>query len=218
VLSVSLVGGLLYRRSSQPSDDQVVMRFERAGPFAQQDRGLVNYLAGSEPAPTGIATTAFCVNGWYWATDITLDLDVVVGSSDRLLRAAQLVADGSYPVGLVSAIESPALRALEPPPVGVAEVSESIVATYGVAMVRNYLVEAGEFPSAVARERFVLFAASETTTNQFIFVIDLTKLDRAAIGRFIDGPPLIGRSASAAVIAGTDKEVAVDDSMCHDLR
>jgi hypothetical protein len=215
---VSLVGGLINKRSTQPSDEQVVMRFERSGPRVQQDGDLVAYLAGSEPPSTEVAITAFCVNGRYWATDVTLNLDVVAGSSDRLLRAAELIADGSYPADLVSEIETPALDALEPPPVGATQISESIVATHGADVVREYLADVSGLPSAESRQRFVLFAASASIWEQYIFVIDLDKLDRAAIGRFIVGESLIGRNVDEVVIAGSGTEVTVDDSMCHDLR
>jgi hypothetical protein len=75
--------------------------------------------------------------------------------------------------------------------------------------VRDYLADASKLPSAASRERFVLFAASASTTEQYIFLIDLTKLDRAAIGRFIDDPPLIGRNASDAVIGHFGSECGV---------
>jgi hypothetical protein len=217
VVTTALVGGLLYRRSTQPSDEQVVMRFERSGPRVQQDDDLIAYLAGSEPPSNEIATAAFCVNGWYWATDVTLNTRVVVGGSDRLLRATELVADGSYSVGLVSAIESTALRNLDPAPVESAQVPKSVVEEYGAETVGDYLADVARPPATESRERFVLFAASASTSEQYIFVIDLDQLDRAAIKRFIDGGPLIGRNATEVVIAGTGEAIAVDDGMCHAL-
>ncbi len=218
ILGAGLIGGLTYQRLHPRSDDQLVLRFERSGPSATQDRDLVAYLAGSDPPSTETVVTAYCASGPYWARNVIVDLDIVVGGTDRLLRAAELVADGSYPTELVTAIESASLRALEPPPVDIGEIPESIVATYGRTPVLNYLVDANESPSAESRERFVLFAASETTSNQFIFVIDSTKLDRAAIGRFIDGEPRFGGNADDVVIAGTGDTISVDAGMCQELR
>lgn len=218
ILGAGLIGGLTYQRLHPRSDDQLVLRFERSGPSATQDRDLVAYLAGSDPPSTETVVTAYCASGPYWARNVIVDLQVVVGSSDRLLRATELVADGSYPADLVMAIESAALRTLEPPPVEIGEIPESIVTEYGRTPVQSYLIDASELPAAESRERFVLFAASETTSNQFIFVIDLTVLDRAAIGRFIDGEPRFGDNTDDVVIAGTGDKIPVDVGMCRPLR
>jgi hypothetical protein len=216
VAILGLSGGFYYRNFIYV-DTHVVVRFERQGGRVEDDADLTTYLGGSETPSATLATAAFCVNGGYWRKDETLNLVAVVGSVDRLVRAAELVADGSYPSALVTAIEGPALRSLSAPVVGVDEVADSVVEDFGRDVVRRYLADVAVVPGAAARERFLVFAASSTLWEQYVYLVDLDDLNRDAIDAFVDGPFSISGDAEDVIIGGTGARIRVTDDMCGSL-
>lgn len=212
----AVVGALWLRAATVPDSAQVVIRFERRGGRAQQDQELIEFLAGSQPADPESAVAAYCVNGWYWAIDDTLNLSVVVGSRDRLIEAAALAESGRHDATLVSAIEAADLNSETGTLVDVSQVPESILTSFGADAVERYLADVSRPPAQESRDRFVVFAVSITTSRQSVFVIDLDHLDTDAIRRFI-GHRGFGVTGNDVVVAGRDRTLYVDESDCESL-
>ncbi len=190
------------------------MRLHRDGGRVERDDRLGVLLAGGIDVSDDVAFAAYCVNGWYWATDVTLNTNVVVASNDRYVRAAELVAGSVFGADLVAAVESERVSREPGSTVSVASLSEWVIREFGVAPLEQYLLAIKEPPSEGASERFVVYAVSESTTEQLIYFVDLQRLDRAAINRFADQFRIeIGATVS---VAGSTEPVPVDRHDCDD--
>lgn len=66
-------------------DPQRVFLLERSGSRIDQDSELDARLAGDLALEDRTIRAAYCVNGWYWADDVTLDTVVLVATSPRLV-------------------------------------------------------------------------------------------------------------------------------------
>jgi hypothetical protein len=211
---IAIVWILVDKRLSVPSDDQVVIRLHRDGGWVDSDDDLHAQLAGSIDVSDDVAFAAYCVNGWYWATDVTLDETVLVASNDRYVRAAELVSGSVFGVDLVAAVESERISHKPGSTMSVASLPEWVIREFGVAPLGQYLLAIEEPPSDGASERFVVYAVSESTTEQLIYFVDLQRIDRAAINRFADQFRIeIGATVS---VAGSPEPVPVDRHECDD--
>lgn len=207
-----LIWTFVDRRSSGPSSEQEVMRIERSAGRVETDGSLDDLLGGRAAIPASAVVAAYCVNGWYWATDVTLNTNVVVASKDRLINAAAFVADGSFPKEFVTAVEREILeRELETP--AAAELSEALRARFGEERLTSYLARATQPATAANLERFVVYAVSESTYRQRIEFIDLERRDRNAIRRFMG--ELSG--GHAVRIGGSPDLINVSQSDCARL-
>ena len=139
----------------------------------QDDEVLEEALTGtSNVSEEDLQMLAFCVNAVDWMIDQTLDLPVIVATDPALVRAAELAADprGSE-AELIAEIETEYwrrdgdLQALE-------RSRDGITDPVGREAVSSYLDERSEPPSDDALERFVVYAASDTTFEQVIMYLD----------------------------------------------
>lgn len=203
----------VYHRVTQPDDSQVLMRISRSGDLVVDDHDLHKMLTGDRVIPPTLALAAYCVNGWYWATDITVDLDVVVSSSERLVRAAEIIAEEDFPVDLVRSVEGRRLST-GGGSLGVSELSSEVLRRFGDEQMERYSAAVAEPPSAGSFDRFLVFAASSTIREQYIYFIDLDRRDRAAIRRFDSQPFPIEAGSDKAWIAGSSSPVEVRREDC----
>jgi hypothetical protein len=193
---------------------QVVMRLERDGPRVNQDSELNDRLAGDVVLEERTAQAAYCVNGWYWADDVTLNTLVLVATSPRLVRAAEIVDAGDFDLAMATAVEQSLLASdVEPESVVVSGLDAEVRGRWDVADLERYLEATSQPPSEMASQRFVVYAVSETTTRQHVYFIDLEKADRAAISRFARGPSW----NEEILIAGSDTELTMKSGDCDEL-
>jgi hypothetical protein len=215
-LIIVLVLGIVivYNRVTQPDGAQVVLQFERNGPGVNDDLSLVAAMSGDVTVDESLAQWAYCVNGWYWYTDVTLDTLVLVSTNERLVRAAELAAGSRFDAGLVEAVERAVFDDPDRGDVTVDELPTSLRDRYATAELERYLDALSEPPSDRARERFVVYAVSETIWDQFIMFIDLDNVDRAAINRF---DALFGIGEDEILVAGQPAFGPVSNTDCAEL-
>jgi hypothetical protein len=190
------------------------MRLHWDGEFVHSDRELNARLAGQLDVDRSAAVAAYCVNGWYWETDVTLDLDVLVSSSERFYRVAELASDGTFRPELVAAVEQDLLKTVGGSP-SLEQVSRRTRDLYGDTAIRDYLAASAEAASPASLDRYVIYAVSTTVWDQYVYVIDLERRDRAAIRRFGNGPTFGGKDE--VVIAGADEPILVNQDDCRTL-
>jgi hypothetical protein len=123
-----------------------------------------------------------CVNGWYWATDVTLNTDVMVETKERLVRAAELVANGEYTSDLAAAVEAVLLDQPDPGTFDAGALPGKLLERFGKKELSSYLEAAQVEPSAYASRRFVVYAVSVTLAQQSVYLIDLEHVDRGPLG------------------------------------
>lgn len=202
-------------RTERPASEQVVVRLEREGPRVGQDQELGLLLSGDLDVAEGAVQAAYCVNGWYWATDVTLNKQIVVGTNWRLVRAAELVESEAFDRELVEAVETARLN-LDEGEVTVAILPATIRAQFGDDAVSQYLAESSLPSGESARRRFVAYAVSWSTTAQYLYVIDLQSLDTAAMSSFANEPGA-SLGADEVGIAGSERLVRVERDQCNEI-
>lgn len=214
------VGALLATASCVQTGDsitderQVVMRPERDGPYVDQDSELNDRLAGNVVLEERTAQAAYCVNGWYWLDDVTVDLTLLVATSPRLVRAAEVVDAGDFDLAMATAVEQSLLDSdADPENVTVSDLDAEVRDRWDVADLEAYLEATSLPPSEAASQRFVVYAVSETTTRQHVYFIDLEQADRAAINRFAQSPNL----ENEILVAGWDTEWTMKSRDCDEL-
>ena len=210
VMLCVLVGTWFLVRRAAPDAGQELVVLDRAGPLVVRDDAFVRGMSGAVPADARSALEAFCVNGPYWASDVTVDLDVVVVTSERFYRVAELVASGTYDSTMVDAVESSLLEGDEFFD-DLASVDRETIDRFGEDRVRSYLAAARQRAADDALENFVVYAVSSTTTRQHVYVIDLQRVDREAVRRFVSNPSL---GASYDVVIAGGQTVVVDPDAC----
>jgi len=191
-------------------DSQVVFHVERSGSRIDQDSELDERLAGDLVLDDRTIRAAYCVNGWYWADDVTLDTVVVVATSPRLVRAAQLVAVAEVDPDMAWAVEKSLLTSPHEAGEGLAALSSDVRDRWDRADLEAYFDATSVPPSSEAARRFVVFAASQSVWSQFIFFVDLENANRAAIDRFSEmpdlGPDEIGVAGSATALTMNSRD------------
>ncbi len=215
VFAVAMLGvlGLAWWlvRANRPHGEQVVLRLDRSGALVSDDEQLARDLSGDVVVDQDVAATAFCVNGPYWMSDVTLDLEVVVATSSRLYRVAELVASGRWPRALATRVETDLLAAA--PSVSVEDVDDVVIREFGRQRVEAYLADAAVAPSRDVADNFVVYAVSTTVWDQSIYVIDRRHIDRGAVERFAGEDPFGGRPYEVRV-SGQSARFAVDRQTC----
>jgi hypothetical protein len=214
VLAISSASCVVNRDGDEIDGPQVVMRFERDGGFVDGDTELAAALAGDLRIGDATARAAYCVNGTDWEEDVALDTVIVVATSPRLVRAAELVADGEFERELGEAVESELLAAGGGSDSTVEELSPAVRDRWGDAELEAYLTATAEPPSEEASVRFVVYAASKTTSAQFVTFIDLERVDRNAIER-LAGRPFLGDDD--ILFAGDQPPVVMNVRDCDEL-
>jgi len=200
-------------RTTQPTVEQVAIRLERQGPRVRQDRHLELQLSGNLEVTDLAVQAAYCVNGWYWATDVTLNLQIVVGTNGQLVRAAELVASGSYDRDLAEAVEKERMG-LDARDLTIELLPQSIPARFGAETVEGYLAESALPSSETANRRYVVYAVSRSTSAQFVYVVDLQNADTAAVDRFASEQRL-SLGSDDIEVAGNNRVVTVDRDQCN---
>lgn len=213
VIVTMFIGWIAYNRLTIPDSSQVVFRLERRGDTVFEDEGLAAELLGPLALDQATVWSAYCVNGWYWATDVTLDTNVVVATKERLVRAAELVVGGEYSSELAAEVEAELLADPDPGVVEVGDLSVKVQERFGTEALSRYLDSARQEPSAGATRRFVVYAVSVTLSKQSIYFIDLEHLDRGAIGRFSS---MSGLGQDEVRVAG-GTSIRAGNAGCRDL-
>jgi hypothetical protein len=200
-VGIALVAAILLwtfvvKYTTGPSGAQEVLRLHRNGGLVVDDGSLDRLLGGTVAVSSSAAVAAYCVNGWYWGTDETVDLDVVVASSDRLLNVAEASALESFPTGLVEEVEQALLDDQLTSPT-IDDVPADLVAQFGRDEVAAYLSSVAGPADPATLQRFVVYAVSESTYRQRVVFVDLDHRDRDAVRRFM-----------AATVGGADVRIA----------
>jgi hypothetical protein len=193
---------------------QVVMRLERDGPRVNQDSELNDRLAGDVVLEERTAQAAYCVNGWYWLDDVALNLTLLVATSPRLVRAAEVVDAGDFDVAMATAVEHSLLDSdVDPENLTMSDLGAEVRGRWDVADLEAYLQATSLPASEAASQRFVVYAVSTTTTQQYVYFIDLERADRAAINRFAQEPGW----DEEILVAGSDTEWTMNSRDCDEL-
>ena len=212
---VALSAGCVADRSGTFVDGpQVVMRIERDGPLVNEDVTLAERLSGGLVVEDRTAQAAYCVNGPDWADDVTLDTIVMVSTSPRLVRAAELVGEGEFDADMAVAVESDLLASGTDGEPSVSELAMSIRDGWGDPDLKAYLAATALPASPEASRRFVVYAASWSTYGQLLTFADLERADRAAIERFAEMPDL---GDDEILIAGDQASVSMNSRDCDEL-
>jgi hypothetical protein len=195
-------------------DRQVVMRLERNGTAVDRDSELNRRLAGDLLVEERTAQAAYCVNGWYWAEDVTLDKLVLVATSPRLVRVAEVVEAGDIDVAMAAAVEHFFLDTdVEPEAVGVLDLPVEVRDRWDLADLGAYLEATSAPPSAGASQRFVAYAVSTTTSEQYVYIVDLERADRGAISLFAQDEIW----NEEVLVAGSGTNVSMKSGDCDEL-
>ena len=189
------------------------MRLERSGPPIPEDEALRMALAGDLVLEARTGRAGYCVNGWYWADDVALNTVIVVATSTRLVRAAELVAAGDAEEAMAAAVETDLLGSSDDEPT-VADLDQQTRDEWPERDLLEYLAATAESPSPEAAGRFVVYAVSQTIWDQFIYFVDLDRANRTAIARFAQMPDL---GSDDIVIAGTDTPIRMNSRDCDEL-
>jgi len=192
---------------------EIVMRFERDGPRVNEDRKLADDWAGDLVIEARTAQAAYCVNGFDWVEDVTLNTIILVSTTPRLVRAAELVADGED-VDMATAVEVELLAAGRSGVPSIDDLSDEVRERWGESALAAYLEATAEPPSVEAARRFVVYAASWSTYGQYITFVDLARADRDAIERFARMPDL---GVDDILIAGGQAPVPMNSRDCDEL-
>lgn len=206
------VGAVVWQYTSGPSNGQEVFHVTRGAGSVVDDVSLDRLLGGVAALPADAGVVAYCVNGWYWATDVNADTNVVVASADRYYNAAQAVVDGSFDRELVVAVEDEVFKneLIRPQ---LEDLSGGLRPRHGDESLDAYLVAVSGPASEATLRRFVVYAASESTSQQRLQFIDLAHRDRDAIRRFMN--ELGGRSVVR--VAAFPERVDVSRDACAPL-
>lgn len=214
LLGLGVTASCVQMDDSVTDERQVVMRVERDGTAVDRDSELNGLLAGDIVLEERTAQAAYCVNGWYWANDVTLDLTVLVATSPRLVRAAEVVEAGDFDVVMASAVEQSLLDSdVDAENVTVSDLDAQVRDRWDVADLEAYLQATSLPASEAASQRFVVYAVSRTTSLQRVYFIDLGQADRAAILRFAQRPNL----ENDIFVAGSGIELTMASRDCDDL-
>jgi hypothetical protein len=133
---------------------------------------LDSYLIGSDLVSRDGAVDAMCVNDDMFARDVTLRTVIAVGSSQRLVRVAELVDGGRFEPDFVRGVEEAILPDGSADPIAITD-----AAGLDVDRVQAYLDAADEDPSDEARRRFVAFAVNVKLRDVTVFFVDREGID-----------------------------------------
>ena len=209
LIAAAVIGSFIWKRATGPDDSQLVLELSRSGSGVASDQALDALLAGSADIDVlRAAKVALCVNGWYWATDVALDLDVVVSTSGRYTRVAEVAASGAYSNDLIAAVEQELLGVEANPSLQL--LTAKTRKSFGDDALDAYLSATANEPSPSAKQRFVVYATNSTMTRQLIFFVDTDRLDRTAISRFVSEPGTRGQY-QVQVAGGEPVDVSRDD-------
>ena len=184
----------------------------RDGELIQDDEVLEAALTGTSSVSEDLQMLAFCVNAVDWMIDQTLDLPVIVATDPALVRAADLAADAlGSEAELIAEIETEYWR--RDGDLGALESwRDDITDPVRRRAVSSYLDERSEPPSDAALERFVVYAASDTMSEQVIMYLDRERISPGTLvvaGRArIDGE---------MTVAGSGEWRTVDPGGCPDV-
>lgn len=169
---VALLGALaiVLRIESAEHDvtrPDVVLDVSAGNVQVPESERLGSYLIGSDVVSRDGAVDAMCVNDDMFARDVTLRTVIAVGSSQRLVRVAELVDGGRFEPDFVRVVEEAILADDSADPIAIAD-----AAGLDVDRVQAYLDAADEDPSGEARRRFVVFAANVMLRDVTVFFVD----------------------------------------------
>lgn len=139
-----------------------------------QSGELVATLAGDLMPSNSLRSDAACQNMQDWTNDVTLNNTLVVATSPRFVRAAELVESGEFPAKLIALVEQQILKGSTPK---VTDAMEQ--ADFGQTDLDAVLVALAEPPAPESLDRFVVYAASSTTTLVRISFLDTAALPKA---------------------------------------
>ena len=170
------------------------------------DQELAAQLAGAVELSDEFVVGVACQNGVEWERDVNLDSDSLIATSPGLVRAAELVASGTFSAEFVVAVEKSILQEGNP------ESGAPIAGFDGLdpEELSSYLEARAEPPSEAATRRFGAYAASSATTRRYVALVDLESLDRKAIWQF----GVSGHGVDAG-IAGQEGIRSVGASECR---
>lgn len=154
--------------------------FDLRGGRVLGDQELAADLAGTVELSDEFVVGVACQNGVEWERDVNLDSDSLIATSPGLVRAAELVASGTFSADFVAAVERSILQ------VGLPEAGAQLPAYDGLdpQELSSYLEARAVPPSEVAVRRFGAYVASSTTSRRYVALVDLESLDRKAIWQF----------------------------------
>ncbi len=182
VLPLMVVGSGCWNRPDSNAEywptqkSSILLTIYRDGGAVMSDTELVAVLSGAQRPADRLIRVAGCRNVLEWRHDFSLDLEMLVSSSPRLVRVAELLASGEVTVRTAAAVETVTnFGQDEPPNDGLVEagISRLELERY-VSLVNEppYVSLVNEPPSPDAVNRYVVYAASNKLTSQFIEFVD----------------------------------------------
>lgn len=219
-IAVALVVGILFLNARSPGltdANAQLMTPRRDGGRVHEDKELAEVMAGDLTVPADLVVAAMCVNSIDWTRDVALNLDIVVATDARLVRAAELYAaaldDGDERrQEMIGRVEDAYWDTIDE-----RDDFDEWVGSAGNAADRDaielYLDERSQPPSAEALRRFVVYAVSPNLHEQLVMYLDTSRLTAADWRRVPDRLP---RDVDV-IVAGQPEMVSLGCSDCEDL-
>lgn len=173
VLPLMVIGSGCWNRPDSNGEywptqkSSILLTIYRDGGTVTSDTELVAVLSGAQRPADRLIRVAGCRNVLDWRHDFSLDLEMLVSSSPRLVRVAELLASGEVTERTAAAVETLTNFGQDEPP------NDGLVEA-GIPRLEleRYVSLVNEPPSPDAVDRYVVYAASNKLTSQFIEFVD----------------------------------------------
>lgn len=174
-----------------------LLRVSVEGGRVTDDTQLHAALDGNHLVSDDLIATAFCNNGPDWDLNVTLDLNIAVATDPTLIRAAELIVSGEFDLEIIRRVEEHVIRADQ------SRVElQHWVETWDTGPASRYVAARSQPPSLPATDRFVVYVANRTTTEQVLVFADADRLDRDRVKGFVGALGLGAAGTADVVIAG----------------
>ena len=197
---VATLSTVLVVRDENPTNATLI-RIRVAGDRVLDNPSTRERLSGDLEVSDDAVWDALCNNAAEWQANISLNPTLVVSTRVDLIRAAELLASGLYEADSIERIERRVAEA-DPTPQEV----RSWVEEWGDRAAQRYAVERFEPPSAEAVGRFVAYATSRSTREQYWVVVDRDRIDTDQPGS--------DAGVTRVRVAGESSERELDASRC----
>lgn len=147
----------------------VLLEIERSGPRVNQDGELAGLLRGDAAPDADLIRAAGCHNAVRWLQDESLNTSLVISTSSRLVRIAEILAGEDVNSDLVVLAETSFWNGSD------LEVL-ALEAGFSTEEVRDFETLVAQQPTEQSLRRFVVYVSSETTSRQAIIYLDGDRL------------------------------------------
>jgi hypothetical protein len=143
----------------------------KTGSRVHDSAEVVAMLSGDLIPSRELIVAASCHNVGVWLDDWALNNRIVVGTSARLVRVAQMIAEAEVNASLAVVLEEQVWRGGQP------QLTDGLrEAGFDQGDVDSYVALSEQTPSAEAAARYVVYAVSGTTTEVMVSYLDTANL------------------------------------------